>query len=238
MNLRTAKVPLLGAAALLFCVALGAQGVESTGTRITASAEATVNTKPDQALMSIGVTTQAASSKEAGARNAQETERLLAALKNALGNGGEFKTSGYWINPQYGNPTKDGSRITGYMAQNNVEVSINDLSIVSNVIDAAVNAGSNNIGALRFTLKDEQAAKTQALVEATTQAREKAAAMAQALGMRISRVVSVSDSSSPPVMPLMMEARMAKGDAFASSTPISAGMIEVHATVSVTVEAR
>ncbi|MDZ7638826.1 MAG: SIMPL domain-containing protein [Bryobacterales bacterium] len=240
MRLRTATVATLGAALFLLSFASYAQTVESTttGTRITASAEASVSTKPDQALLSIGVTTQAPTSQEAGTKNAQETERLLAALTKALGKGGEFKTSGYWINPQYSNAAKEGNRITSYVARNSVEVSITDLAIVGNVIDAAVKAGSNSIGSLRFTLKDEEAAKTKALIQATSQAREKAAAMAKALGLRVTRVVSVSDASAPPVTPYVMEARMAMADSASARTPVEAGMIDVRASVTVVVEAR
>lgn len=240
MRLRFPMVPVLGAVLVCSALVASAQSVVSDGTstRITASAESSVSTKPDQALLSIGVTTQAATSQEAGTRNAQETEKLLNALKTALGKGGEFKTSGYWINPQYGSGPRDGNRITSYVARNSVEVAINDLAIVSNVIDAAIKAGSNNIGSLRFTLKDEEAAKTKALIQATSQAREKAAAMAKALGLRVTRVVSVADASLPPATPLVMEARMAMAASPGAATPVEAGMIEVKSSVTVVVEAR
>lgn len=214
-----------------------AQVVEGTptGTRISASAESVVTVKPDQAQLSIAVTTQAATSQEAGTRNAQETEKLLTALKQALGNGGEYKTSGYWVNPQYGGTPRDNNRITQYVARNSIEVTIDDLAIVSKVIDAAVRAGANNIGALRFTVKDEEGAKTRALVQATAAARDKATAMAKALGLRVRRVVSVTDAEAPSVTPLMMESRMAS--AGAAETPVEPGMLEVRSRVTVTVEA-
>lgn len=242
MYLRTAVISSLGVALICLSAASVAQTVESSasGTRITASGEATITVKPDQALLGIGVTTQAPTSQEAGSRNAQQTQTLLAALTKALGKSGDFKTSGYWINPQYdANPAKPGgNRITSYVARNSVEVRIDDLAIVSNVIDAAIGAGSNNISALRFTLKDEQASKTKALIEATAQAREKAAAMAKALGLRVARVVSVSDSSSPANRPYVMETRMAMADSAPANTPVEAGTIDVSASVTVVVEAR
>ncbi|MCZ2152586.1 MAG: SIMPL domain-containing protein [Bryobacterales bacterium] len=242
MHVRTAVVFAMGAALVCLTAVSVAQTVESsaTGTRITASGEATVTVKPDQALLSIGVTTQAPTSQEAGSRNAQQTQNLLTALTKALGNSGDFKTSGYWINPQYdSNPAKPSvNRITSYVARNTVEVKIDDLSIVSKVIDAAVKAGSNNIGSLRFTLKDEQAPKTKALIEATAQAREKAAAMAKALGLRVTRVVSVSDSTVPAGRPYVMEARMAVADSAPANTPVEPGTMDVNANVTVVVEAR
>ncbi len=221
-----------------FSAIASAQTVESTptGTRISASSEAVVQVKPDQAQISMAVVTQSATSQEAGARNAQETEKLLSALKQALGTGGEYKTSGFWVNPQYTN-ARDNNRVTQYIARNSVEVTINDLTIVSRVIDAAVRSGANNISALRFTVKDEEGAKTAALVKATSSAREKAGAMAKALGLRVRRVVSVTDAEVPSMAPLMMEARMAMADAQAPQTPVEPGLIEVRSRVTVTVEA-
>lgn len=232
---------------LIACAALTAvtlvaagQTVESspTGTRISASAEATVSVKPDQARVSMAVVTEAPTSQEAGARNAKETEKLLAALKQALGNGGEYKTSGYWVNPQYQTGPRDNNRITHYVARNSVEVTIDDLAIVSKVIDAAVKAGANNVSALRFSVKDEEGAKTSALVKATSLARQKTDAMANALGLRVQRVVSVTDAETPSVMPVMMEARAMAADTAAVSTPVEPGAVEVRSRVTVTVEAR
>jgi len=238
--MKPTRFSLLASAALFGLAVLGsAQTVESTptGTRISASAEATVTVKPDQAQLSMAVVTQAATSQEAGARNAQETDKLLTALKQALGSGGEFKTSGYWINPQYNGSPRDNNRVTQYVAQNSVEVTIQDLSIVSRVIDAAVRAGANNISALRFSVKDEEGAKTAALVQATSSARDKAAAMAKALGLRVRRVLSVTDTEAPGVAPLLMESRAAMPGTGGAQTPVEPGMLDVRSRVTVTVEA-
>lgn len=239
MMLHTIRALVVITALVVVSLTLPAQTVEGTpnGTRISASAESVVSVKPDQAQVSMAVVTQAATSQEAGTRNAQDTGKLVAALKAALGNGGDFKTSGYWVNPQYGGTPRDGNRITQYVARNSVEVTIHDLAIVSKVIDAAVRAGANNISALRFSVKDEEGAKTKALVQATAAARDKATAMAKALGLRVRRVVSVTDAEAPTVTPLMMESRAAMAGAGAVETPVEPGMLEIRARVTVTVEA-
>ena len=225
----------------LALLALGAtaQTVESTptGTRISASAESIVTVKPDQAQVCMGVVTEADTSQEAGALNASGTEKLLVALKQSMGAGGEFKTSGYWVNPQMIAGPRDNKVITKYVARNSVEVTIYDLTIISRVIDAVVKAGANNVSSLRFSVKDEEGAKTAALVQATSKARDKAAAMANALGLRVRRVVSVTDAEVPTVMPLMMESRMAMADTGGGQTPVEPGMLEVRSRVTVTVEA-
>src|SRR5690606_8835333 len=104
------------------------------------------------------------------------------------------------------------------------------------VIDAATKAGANQVQNIRFMLKDEQAVRAQALREATTKARAQAEAMASALGLKITRVLSVSDSG--PVVPVINEMRMmaARAEAADVSTPVIPGQIEVRANVTLTVE--
>lgn len=230
----------IGGALLMASLLVGAQTAEPTlaGTRISASAESVVNVKPDQARLSIAVVTEAPTSQDAAAKNAQETEKLIAAIKKGLGKSGEYKTSGYWINPQYQTGEKAKPRISHYVARNSVEVTVNDLAIVGKVIDAATQAGANSIGSLQFSVKDEESAKTDALVLATKLAREKATAMAKALGMQVSRVVAVSDGDAPTVMPQMMMARGAMADSANYSTPVEPGNIEVRSRVTVIVEAK
>ena len=240
MNLNRRTSPLLIALIITVAGAAFGQTVENTpdGTRISASAESVIRVKPDLALFSISIATEAPSSQDAGARNAEETERVVSALRVALGTGGEFKTSGYWINPQYGGGAREANRITSYVARNSIEVSVTDLSIVSKVLDNARRAGANNIGSLRFTLAKPEEAKTTALVEATREAREKAAAMAKALGLRVRRVVSVTDTSAPNIGPLTMEPQMAAMRSREAQTPVEPGLIEVKSAVSVVIEAR
>lgn len=234
---------LVATLALFVCAAfaVGQQPMRPpvTGTAISASSESVVRVRPDQATLSIAVVTEAPTAQEAGAKNAQETERLQAALKNFLSNRGELKTSGYSVYPQYQTGNRSNNKISHYVARNSLEVTINDLTIVGDVIDTATKAGANNIGALQFSVKDEEAAKTNALVQATTLAREKAEAMAGALGLSVQRVISVTDAESPQFRPVMMEASFAmRADAAAPSTPVDPGLLEIRSRVTVVIEAK
>ncbi len=212
--------------------------VVAGATSVSASAEAVVNVRPDQAKLSISVVTEAPTAQEAGSKNAQETDRLQAALKRFLGNKGELKTSGYSVYPQYQTGNRANNKISHYVARNSVEVTINDLAIVGDAIDTATKAGANNIGALQFSVKDEEAAKTDALVKATSLAREKAVAMAGALELRVQRVISVTDAETPQFRPVMMEAYAMKADSAVASTPVDPGLLEIRSRVTVIIEAK
>jgi uncharacterized protein YggE len=202
---------------------------------IRVSAEATVTAQPDQARIDIGVTTQAQTAQAAAAGAAQRLETALAQLRRALGAGAEIQTVSYSLNPDYRYPKEGGGpTITGYTATNIVRVTINDLSRIGQVIDAASQSGANRIHRLQFTLKDEQAAQSQALRAAAVKARAQAEALAQALGLKITRVLSVVESGAG-VQPVMRDVTFQRAEA-AAPTPVEPGTIEARAAVTLTVE--
>jgi uncharacterized protein YggE len=202
---------------------------------IRVSGEATVTVQPDQARIDIGVTTQAQTAQTAAANNAQRLETVLAELRRDLGAGAEIKTVSYSLNPDYRYPKEGGKpTITGYTANNVVRVTLNDLTRIGQAIDAAAQSGADQIRRLQFTLKDEQAAQSQALRAAAIKAKSQAEALAQALGLKIARVLSVVESSGG-VQPIMRDVTLARAEA-AASTPVEPGTIEVRAMVTLTVE--
>jgi uncharacterized protein YggE len=204
---------------------------------IRVTGESTVEAKPDQAQLDLGVTTQASTGQQAASQNAQKLDAVLGQLRKTLGSGAEIKTLGYSLTPNYRYPKEGGQpSIAGYTASNIVQVKVGDLSQVGKVIDAATQSGANQVQSLRFTLKDEQAPLTQALREAAARAKGKADALASALGLKVVRILKVEEGGQP-IQPVFAEAKMMRAsDMSAAPTPIEAGTIEVHATVSLLVE--
>lgn len=203
---------------------------------IRATGESIILAKPDQAQIDIGVLTQAATAKAAGAENARKVDAVISALRKVLGAAAEIKTIGYSLNPVYTYPKEGGQpRVTGYAASNVVQVKTSDLTQVGTVIDTSTQAGANNIQSLQFTLKDDQAVRAQALREAAVKAKAKADALASALGLRVVRVLHVEESGTAPV-PIFARAQMEMAKAADVATPIESGNIEVRASVSLTVE--
>jgi uncharacterized protein YggE len=100
-------------------------------------------------------------------------------------------------------------------------------------------AGANTVQRLEFTLRHPQTAQQEALREAAKQARASAETIASALGLRITRILSVDESPAEPIRPLPVMAAMAGGPggiAPAPPTPIETGAIEVRARVSIAAE--
>lgn len=203
---------------------------------VRASGEAIVNAKPDRALIDIGVVTHAATAQAASTQNAAQTTQVLNSLHQLIGSAGEVKTSNYSLAPQYDYTDGHPARLTGYDANNTVLVTVDDLPLLGKIIDSAASSGANNITGISFTLKDDTSVRGQALREATIQARSNAEIIARALNVQVLGILQAepSDAVVRPVMRPMMMAAMRK----AEPTPIEAGNLEIHATVTVTLEVR
>lgn len=206
--------------------------------RVVAHGEGVVTVRPDQVRIQIGVTTQASTAQEAGTQNAKQSAAVIAELKQQLGAGAEFQTRNYSLHPLYRNPGSGGKpSITGYQANNTVEVRLSDINNAGKVVDLATKTGANQIQGIHFSLKDEQQARAEALQKAAVQAKANAQALASALGLKVYRLLRIEDGQPARVIPVRAEMMMMSRAADASvPTPVEAGDIEVRATVTVTAE--
>lgn len=227
-------VGLLALAASARSVAAQTPPGETTRPSITVTGESSITAVADQARVELGVVSQGSTAREAGDRNAQRLERVLAELRRVLRRGATIETVGYTLNPDYQYPREGGQpTITGYTATNVVRVTTDDLTQVGPIVDTAIRAGANNVQSLQFTLKDEQEIRVRALRQAATRARAKGEALATALGLRILRVYQVREESPAVVRPFVSNMAMEKA---AASTPIEPGRIEVEARVTLVLE--
>ncbi|HVS75805.1 MAG TPA: SIMPL domain-containing protein [Steroidobacteraceae bacterium] len=203
---------------------------------IQVTGQAKVSAAPDRVYIEIGVTAQAQKADAAASQNARRLSAVIAAVKQAAGSGAQLTTTEYSIGPNYRYPHDGGTpTIVGYTASNVVRVRLDDLRRIGAVIDAATQAGSNNVQDLRFSLRDEQAPRSEALREAARNARQDADALADALGLRIVRVLS-ADEQSPVSVPRPVYRQFKLAAAAAAPTPVEPGTIDVDASVTLTVE--
>ena len=112
---------------------------------------------------------------------------------------------------------------------------MNDLPLLGKVIDAACDSGANNINGVSFSLKDETHARNQALAEAAMKARAAAEAIAKALNVQVVGVLQAETSQAPIVRPLT-RSFAANALPQAMPTPIEPGDLDIHASVTVTLE--
>src|ERR1044071_9001739 len=160
-------------------------------TRVLVVGDSIVQAQPDTAIITIAVVTQNRTAITAQQENAAKTDAVVRALKAAAGTGAEVKTSGYTLQPQRVYKENQPPTITGYEVRNSVTVTTSDLNKLGAIIDAAAQAGSNDISGIAFTLRQDRQARDRALSEATLEAVGKARMIATALGGRVGRIVEV-----------------------------------------------
>jgi uncharacterized protein len=206
-------------------------------TRVMVVGDSIVQAQPDTAILTISVVTQNRSAITAQQENATKTDAVVRALKAAAGAGAEVKTSGYSLQPQRVYKEGQPPAITGYEARNSVTVTMSDLNKIGSVIDAAAQAGSNDVAGIAFTLKQDRPARDRALGEATREAMSKAQVIAQALGGRVVRIAEVQEEGfqqRPPVPLYQSEGLMAAKAGVA--TPIEVGSLEISSRVQMIAE--
>ena len=196
-------------AALAQATPVAVQAIGGTRLEIAAAGEAT--RVPDVAVISAGVVTRATSARAALEQNAARMERVRAALKKAGIADRDIQTSNISLNPEYRYAENQPPRLTGYTASNQVNVRFHDIAKSGDILDALVAEGANSINGPSLTIDKPEEALDEARTKALASGRARAELYARALGMRVVRLVSVSESGGnypvPPPMPVMMEAR-------------------------------
>jgi len=200
---------------------------------IRAAGEGVVSVRPDQAKVSFAVVTEAATAAEAAAANATQTTKLIEALRSVLGPNAEIRTASYSLSPKYVYPRDGGTpTLTGFTAQNTLDAVIGDLAKIGATIDAGIRGGANRVDSFQLMLKDDSAARAQALKAAGQKARADAEAIASGLGVRVGAVLSADEGYG--IRPLAADVKTFA--ATAAQTPVETGTLEVRATVTVEFE--
>jgi len=189
-----------------------------------------VKVNPDVADLTVGVMVQRDRAGDASIDAAEQMTKVIEALKAQGIADDDIQTVTLSLDPVY-DYNREPAALTGYSATNIVSVTIRDLTKVGTTIDAAIDAGANNVGGLSFRLDDTAAVETAAREAAMAAAKAKADELATAAGVTVTGVVSITESSGSVPMPIYFErAGAALRD---ESTPVQAGNVEISITVSV-----
>jgi len=198
---------------------------------------------PDTAFVTLGMETAGKSLAEAQKMNHAVMQKVSERLKELQIDKERIQTSSFTVSPQYRPPPKRPAdappappEIIGYMVSNNVTVEVRNLEKVSAVIEESLAAGANHFHGLHWALRDEQQAKLGALKQAAAKAREKAAALSEALKVKLVRLFSATEESRVVHPTPRMSRSMMATDGGGGEPPIFSGEIKVEATVTLVYE--
>jgi uncharacterized protein YggE len=207
-----------------------------SGTRLDVSATGEVTRVPDVAIISAGVMSRSASATGAIADNAARMERVRAALKRAGIADRDVQTANLSLNPEYRYQDNQPPQLTGYTASNQVNVRFRDIRNTGRILDALVAEGANQINGPSLTIDKPEGALDEARMKAIAVGRARADIYARALGMRVVRLLSVSEGGQmggpQPIVMMRAEGR-AVG---AADSKIDPGEQQLAVTVAMSFE--
>ncbi|HYN10142.1 MAG TPA: SIMPL domain-containing protein [Vicinamibacterales bacterium] len=201
---------------------------------IVAQGEAIVRQAPDVAWVQIAVEARGAKPEDARQKAAEAMTAVLAALKPVVP-APNLRTSGLAVTPEI-DYTTGGSRLKGYLARNQVEARVDNLELLSKVMDASIASGATTISGLRFDVKARAQHEREALRNAVQDATERAQAIAAGAGRTLGPIVRIQEQrmSTTPYRVTMGGAGGGRGGQLGEATPITPGEIEIRAIVVLT----
>ena len=203
---------------------------------ITISGHGEVRAVPDVASISIGVTTQATTAREALDGNSKAMKALLDALKLGGIDALDMATSNFSVGPRldYGNNNGQPPKVVGYDVNNMVTVTVRKIDDLGGLLDVAVSTGSNTINGISFSVTKPDALLDEARKAAVADARHKAEIYAAAGGFKLGDVITVSEGTAyqPPIAYMAKSAR-AEGS---NDVPVAQGEQSLTIDVSISYE--
>lgn len=201
---------------------------------LSVTGEGTARAVPDTATVRAGVETNAANAARALEENSAATQRVIDALETAGIADADVQTANFSVEPVYSQYDRaDPSlpqRVIGYRVTNEVVVRLRDLDTMGTLLDRLVATGANRINGIAFGFADEAAVVDQARRKAVADAKRKAALYAEAAGVELRRILSISE---PGVIRPLPAPRMRLEASALPAAPIERGENEVTATVTV-----
>jgi uncharacterized protein len=202
---------------------------EKTMPTITVTGEGIAAAPADLAIVTVGVVSQAPRAADALAQNSKAMTDVVAVVKGEGIDARDVETSRVSLRPQYSQPSqgsRDAPRLVGYEASNSVAIRVRLLDKVGGVLDRLVTAGANQIRGVDLALAEPGPLRDKAREAAMKDAIRKAGLLADAAGVRITRMFSAVEEFNEAPRPM---ARMSV-DARAA-VPIEAGEQEIRGRV-------
>jgi uncharacterized protein len=202
--------------------AAGAQGTSDT------------DEKSGKSTIEFGVEASALTASEAIKRSAAKAREVVDKIKAKLDGKGTMKVTQGRVQADISPIPNQQQEIIGYQASNSISAQTTAIDQVGSLIDAAIAAGATRANFVNFSLHDDSRARSDAIADACRDAQLKANAAAQALGLKVKRVMRITSTSEVRQYQGGIGAGVASD--FVTATPIKPSELVVPATVTVTYE--
>ncbi len=219
---------------------------ESSNNTFVVNGEGKVYAKPDVAVVDMSIINQNVDVEKVQAENDEKTQRVINFLKESGVDEKDIKTLQYNLQPEYDyNWCRDASsqyisycppKLVDYILTQSIEVKIRDLNNVGKIIGKLTDVGVNQISSINFVIDEDDVYKSEARKEAVLDAQKRANDIAQTAGIKLGRIITISESPVDNVYPAANYAQREALKDLSSASPIEIGSNEINASVSLVYE--
>jgi hypothetical protein len=210
--------------------AVAAQEETADRTRvIEVTGQGSVSARPDIARVRLGVQTEGETAVNALDANNVRMQDVISATLEAGVAEEDVQTSGLSLQPVYEQTDDNQRQLTGYRANNDIEITVRDLDGLGNILDAAVSAGSNTIQSIRFEISDPRTLQEQAREAAMENAIAKATQLTNLADAELGEVLTIHETSTAPGPVFRAETE----EALSAEAPVQPGTETINVTVRV-----
>ncbi|MEZ0535683.1 SIMPL domain-containing protein [Caldicellulosiruptoraceae bacterium PP1] len=209
------------------------QGTSST-TEIIVKGSASIFAQPDISIITAGVLSENVSADEAYKETALKINRIIDSIKKLGISTNDIKTIRVNVYPKYSYEKDTGSsKIIGFYASSDIQVTIRNIQNTGKVIDTAVKNGSNNISDIRYDVSNLDKYYNQALAKAVNVAKSKATVIADNIGVKLGKPRNVTENTYVNY-PITTYNKMTSVAAQDSAIQIEPGSVEIKADITLT----
>ena len=234
-------MPIPGRARLLVRIVLGLglavavlSGCDSDSERVgdntrqvTVVGSGQVQGVPDTLTADVGIEFTAPDATAAINQTNDRQQAVVTALAGAGVDRKDISTTEVGLQPQYDSAS---GRITGYRADNSIRVKIHPADAASRVLAIIVSTGGDatRINSVSYSIADDSQLAKDARVRAFADAKTRAEQYAQLSGLKLGKVISISEASG--AAPTMAPGPL-RGGAMPSNVPLEPGQQTVSFSV-------
>ncbi len=197
--------------------------IDSANRTLTVTADETVTSEPEIAVLHIGFDTQPGDSKSVYADGARTSNAIISTLKQAGIPESDIRSESQFLDRDYTKPHK--FKLTQKWTVKTTP------QRAAEILDVAVTAGATSSGEIDWTVKDEHALEQQALDHAAARAKENATVLAKGMGVRLGALIYVSNQLSTPGNPRPIVMAMARSANAAQPLAIEPHKVSRQASV-------
>ena len=221
--------------------------------QITVSGEGKVYVKPDVAIVSLGVTTQAKTVAEVTKSNTDKMNAVIDAVKALKVEEKDIQTTNYSLTPVYDYvvpsevsimyPSASSTMIrsntvSGYKLEQDIQVKIRDFTKIGDILSKATASGSNQIGNLQFTIDNPEQYKEQARAQAIAKAKSNAQNLSKESGIGLGKLINVYENYNSIYSSAKGAGVVSMDSAVPAVPTIQPGQQEIDVTINLTYRVR